>query len=137
MKETIIFFCVLVVLFFIGRFVINNRDKEVLQNCDYSYAYVTNKYEYGELAKGGKYGTGASLESIDFYYEINGQKYYDRCTIPRKTGIVKKGDKYLIVISKDDNEKFIVMFKYPIKDSADFKRYVKKFEQDRLQGQNN
>lgn len=133
MKETIIVLSVCIFLYFVVKIAFNKKDKEILKNCDYSCAYVTKKNEYGELAKGGKYGSGASVESIDFFYEIDGQKHYDRCAIPKKTGIVKEGDKYLILISKDDNKKHIVMFKYPINDSNDFKHYVKEFEQMRKQ----
>lgn len=128
MKETVIFFSVLVVLYFIGKYAINNRDKNTMQNCNYSYAQITKKYKYGELAKGDRYGIGGSLESVDFVYNIDGKKYYGRTSIPKEAGIIKIGDKYLIITNRDDNEKFIVMFKHPIKDSADFKRYVMELE---------
>jgi hypothetical protein len=131
MKETFIFFSVLVVLFFVGKFAINNRDKNTMQNCNYSYAQITKKYKYGELAKGERYGAGSSLASVDFIYNIDGRKYHGRTSIPKKAGVINTGDKYMIALNKNDNEKFIVMFNYPIKDSTDFKRYVKEFEEKR------
>lgn len=129
MKETIIFFSVLAVLFFIGKLAIENRDKNTMQNCNYSTAEITKKYEYGELSTGDRYGVGGSLESVDFLYNVNGEEYYGRTSIPKDAGFIKTGDKYLIITSKNDDEKYIVMFKYPIQDSVDFKRYVKEFEQ--------
>jgi len=131
MKETIIVLIACVLLYFVVSIAFDRKEKEIMKNCFYSYAYVTKKNEYGELAKGGRYGAGASVESIDFFYEIDGHKHYDRYAIPKKAGVVKKGDKYLMLISKDNSKRYVVMFKYPIKDSADFKRYVKEFEQMR------
>jgi hypothetical protein len=133
MKETVLVLIICVLLYFVVNFAFDKKDKEIMKNCFYSCAYVTKKNEYGELAKGGRYGAGASVESVDFFYEIDGQKYYDRCAIPKKSGVVKNGDKYLMLISKEDRAKYIVMFKYPIKDSTDFKRYVKEFEELRKQ----
>ena len=96
MKETVLVLIICVLLYFVVNFAFDKKDKEIMKNCFYSCAYVTKKNEYGELAKGGRYGAGASVESVDFFYEIDGQKYYDRCAIPKKSGVVKKDRKSVV-----------------------------------------
>ncbi len=132
LRETIIVLIVSIILYFVVTFAFDKKHEKIMKNCFYSYAYVTKVYKYGELSKGSRYN-GASLPMVDFYYEINGHKYYAKRTITNTVKVVEKGDKYLLIVSKEDIEKNILMFNYLIKDSVDFKRYVEEFEQRRKQ----
>jgi hypothetical protein len=45
----------------------------------------------------------------------------------------KLGSRFLVVYDAEDPQKSIIRLDYPIKDSADFKRYVQEFEEMRKQ----
>jgi hypothetical protein len=47
--------------------------------------------------------------------------------------LAKRNDKFLVLYDKGDPRKSIIRLDYPIRDSTDFKRYVKEFEQIRKQ----
>lgn len=82
--------------------------------------------------------------SIVFSYAIDSKNYKrgdSRCmedspkaaiafTDPDKA---RPGDKFLVLYDKEDPDRAVIRLDYPIKDSADFKRYVKEFEQMRKQ----
>lgn len=76
------------------------------------------------------HGGGHHLEY--FYYDEEGKYHSDSnvAVFPdkeqRKT--ISEGDKFFVVYNKDGS---LIFFEYPIKDSTDFQRYVKEFEERR------
>ncbi len=110
------------------------------------------KKETEEIMQKGEYTTGTVLvfssskptihapktvnqpgqaQSIKFEYFVDGKKYIhtyggNKGYVPSKG--VKIGQKYLVKYLKRDPHKSRMLFDYPIKDSADFSRYVNKFE---------
>lgn len=69
-----------------------------------------------------------------YYYDTQGQKHMEVNSkyMPSKDRrtLIKKGDSFLIFFNKKGAQ---ILFDHPIKDSTDFKRYVKEFEQLRKQ----
>jgi len=51
--------------------------------------------------------------------------------IPEQKSNIKNGDKFLVIYLLKEGS--LILFDYPIKDSTDFKRYVKEFEEMRKQ----
>jgi len=47
--------------------------------------------------------------------------------------ITKPGKKFLVIYDTENPKESIIRLDYPIKDSTDFRRYVKEFEQMRKQ----
>ena len=90
----------------IGSFIIFNNQL--------GRSYI-NKYEY-------------------FFYDDSGNKYYrgDSKKLPKgnfRKNIIE-GDQFLVIYDEDGSD---IYFDYPIKDSIDFRRYVKEFEEMRKQ----
>jgi len=78
------------------------------------------------------HGGGHHLEYS--YYDEDG-KYHSDSNVPifpnkEQRKIISKGDQFLVVYNSDGS---MIFFDRPIKDSADFERYVKEFEELRRQ----
>lgn len=114
----------------------------------YFFTKSTNKFE-GELIKNGKFaigtfkgysfspGTRGGNRSFQYFFYDNEEKYQNggatfKGKYPSKNQrkTLLKDDKFLIMYNLEGS---LILFDYPIKDSADFKRYVKEFEQMRKQ----
>ncbi len=129
MKDFIIAIIVFVVFVCVVKFVFYKKEVKMKENGSYSYAYVTKKYEYGELGKGGLYGVGTSLPMIDFSYRWDGKEYNSRHNLPRNNSSIKEGDTYLLLISNNDPSKVIVLFDYPINDSLNLSEQIRNYNE--------
>ena len=118
--------------FFIVKPHFDKKDREIIANREYSIAHVIKRYAYGEKAKGGNYGGGTSLESVDFSYKFKGQTLYANCPIDSENGFDKTLTDFLILIHKDDPGRFILLFDYPIKNKSDFERIISKYEKENI-----
>lgn len=108
----------------------DKKDKEIIDNREYSIAHILKRYDYAEKAKGGQYGNGTSLASVDFSYSHKGQDYEASCPINNENGYDKSIRDFLLLVDKDNPDKFILLFDYPINDKDDFQRVIKKYEKE-------
>ena len=74
----------------------------------------------------------ARPSKVRYTFVIKGQIYKDSQS-SRIPSEVKVGNKYFLLVNEEDYKKTEIFFNYPIKDSTDFKRYVKEFEEKRKQ----
>ena len=79
----------------------DKKDKEIVANREYSIAHISKRYGYGEKAKGGQYGVGTSLESVDFSYTHKGQTFNANCYIDSKNGFDTTVNDYLLLVDKN------------------------------------
>lgn len=91
--------------FAIGSFKEFNYTNTRIKEYDYSY------YNEDESCKLYKHGSGRLPNS-------------DQCEK------IKKGDRFLVIYNRNGSD---IYFKYPIKDSTDFRRYVQEIEEMRKQ----
>ena len=76
------------------------------------------------------------IPTVEYHFSLNGDTVvnkYDAYKADVPTDGVKEGEKYLVLYKKDNPAENRMFFKHPIKDSTDFMRYVKEFEQMRKQ----
>jgi hypothetical protein len=74
--------------------------------------------------------------AIEYHFNLNGETIvnkYDAYKADVPSGGIKEGEKYLVLYDKDNPTENRMFFSYPIRDSTDFKKYVKEFEQMRKQ----
>lgn len=100
----------------------------------------------GGIKQNGKYAIGTFKEfsmsfghaggrSLEYFYYDNLGKYQNSSNSnifpdKEKRKTILEGDQFLVVYNKDGS---MIFFECPIKDSTDFQRYVKEFEQKRKQ----
>jgi len=88
--------------------------------------------------------SNSSTYSISFNYSVNSKEYHGgdtRCFEDSSEAAdaftnkdkAKPGDKFLVLYNNEKPKKSIIRLDYPIRDSSDFKRYVKEFKQMRKQ----
>lgn len=100
---------------------------------DFAIGYI-DKYTFGS-------GRGSN-SGFDYHFSYNDKKYHyfndkgisygrESWKLPpsdeRKK--IMKGDMFLVMFDENGSR---LLFKYPIRDSADFKRYIKLIEQERV-----
>lgn len=110
----------------------DKKYREIIANREYSIAHVIKRYAYGEKAKGGQYGGGTSLESVDFSYTFKGQTFNANCHIDSENGFDKSVNDYLLLVDKDNPDKFILLFDYPVKNRDAFQEVITKYERDNI-----
>ena len=109
----------------------NRKEREdFLLKGDYSIGIISSK-------------SYSKPESISFLYIVNNveMKGGDTKFYMDKNAFVvfndkeksKPGSKFLVIYDVNNPKESIIRLDYPIKDSTDFKRYVKEFEQMRKQ----
>ena len=127
MIVNILFFAVMIIMFIILHKSTSDSKK--------------NRYNHGEFAIGYfiKYspsGPGASSGCHYYFYDDIGKRRssMQRRGQPAQSEIrkIKEGDQYLVLFNEDGSD---LLFDYPIKDSADFKKYVKEFTERRKNNQ--
>jgi len=118
--------------FFIVEPYFEKKDREIIANREYSIAHIIKRYGYGEKAKGGKYGGGNSLESVDFSYTFKGQVFKANCNIDSENGFDKTVNDYLLIVDKENPNRFILLFDYPIEDKNDFRDIITKYEEENI-----
>ncbi len=130
---------VIVILFIIGGLVIIHygKKKETRRR-----NFLKNEGEFSIGVFGYRTFDNGTLHSVTFSYVVMGEKYkrsdmfcyYDSSKASDAFDdkrLAKEDDKFLVLYDKKNPKEAIIRLDYPIKDSADFKRYVKKFEQMR------
>jgi len=127
MIVNILFFAVMIILFIILHKSTSDSEK--------------NRHNHGEFSIGFfiKYspsGPGTSGGCRYYFYDGNGSRrssmqHRDQ---PAQSEIkkIKEGDQYLVLYNDDGSD---MLFDYPIKDSADFEKYVKEFTERRENNQ--
>ena len=118
--------------FFSCREKILNERIEFINNSEPSIGKI--KY-FVYSRNGNSYVTFSYIVDNTEYEGIDGNCDIDSKEAGSKFYNVKKGEKYLVFYKQDNPEKSIIRLDYPIKDSTDFKRYVKEFEQMRKEKQ--
>lgn len=106
------------------------KRKDFLLNGDYSIGVISSK-------------SYSKPESVSFLYNVNNveikggdTKFYldkNAFEVFNDKEKSKPGKKFLVIYDANNPKKSIIRLDYPIKDSTDFKRYVKEFEQMRKQ----
>ncbi len=92
----------------------------------------------------GRVGSNGRTYSISFSYVVEGEKLKNgdtNCPLdsPKAADAfadkkkAKRLDKFLVLYNEVNPKESIIRLDYPVKDSADFKRYVKEFERMRKQ----
>ena len=122
----ILFLC----YFLIVKPYFEKKDREIIANREYSIAHVLKSYAYGEKSMGGQYGNGTSLASVDFSYTFKGRMYKASCPLGRNSEFDKAVYDYLLIVDKDNPERFILKFDYPIINRNDFQEVIKKYERE-------
>lgn len=100
---------------------------------DFAIGYI-DKYTYG-------FGRGSS-RGFDYHFSFNDKKYHyfndkgisygrESWKLPpsNERKKIMKGDMFLVMFDENGSR---LLFKYPIRDSADFKRYKELIEQERV-----
>lgn len=102
--------------------------KKLLANASYSIGEVS-KYFPRKMKVFN--GTGRDAK-IEYHFIADAKEYIKKYTasvakVPDEG--VSIGEKFLVLYLKDNPEESRMFFDYPVKDSIDFKRYVKEFEE--------
>ena len=106
-------------------------NKRILNNGEFTIGEVTfySSSKPGFIVPRGT-GSTAKPTEVSIKYKIDNTTYKYRYN--KGPGIkhipdaaVRKGEKYLVIYNKNNPNKSRMLFKYPIKDSGDFERYVK------------
>jgi hypothetical protein len=111
------------------------------------FVRIQNKTTYKYFEKHGCFTIGTVIEyyartigpgsnspaSIKFFFKINGIDYYSQSDydIPDTNG-PEEGEKFLCVYLPNYTDKCILLMKYPIKDSIDYKHYIEGFRRHPL-----
>lgn len=101
--------------------------KKLLANASYSIGEVSKYFPQKMRILN---GTGKSA-NVEYHFMANAKEYINKyeasdAKVPDEG--VSVGEKFLVLYLKDNPEESRMFFDYPVKDSTDFKRYVKEFE---------
>jgi len=101
-------------------------------------------FAIGEFTDRSYYSSNGMVNSIGYSFAINSKKFRggdnncgwdsreaSNAFIDKKKADV--GDKFLVLYDLKNPKRSIIRLDYPIKDSSDFKKYVKEFEEMRKQ----
>ena len=122
-----------IILFFLLRSQKQEQER-LINNREFTIGEVTfySSSKPGFIIPKGS-GSTPKPSNVFFEYKINDTSYEMRYSsgpgishIP-DTGIYE-GEKYLVIYDKKNPSKSRMLFKYPIKDSSDFERYVKELK---------
>ncbi len=84
-----------------------------------SYGDATGGFQSGAIESSPK------MSQVNYSYIINNKKFEDfDYGVPK----VKEGDRFLVVYYIKNQQKSLILFNYPIKDSTDYKRYMDEFK---------
>lgn len=134
-------FIILFIGFLIGGFFLiqsgSKKDKKKRERLALTGGFAIGNYEGRSMSNNRTYSIAYTylvdsneLRGGDGHCYDDSSKAAEVFTDPQKT---KTGDKFLVLYNKDKPKESIIRLDYPIKDSTDFKRYVKEFEQMRKQ----
>ena len=108
------------------------NDEARFQNGDFAIGYI-DKFTFG-LGKGSSTGYYYHFSYNDkkyHYFNDQGVSYdLESWQVPsrKERKKIKVGDMFLVIFDENGSRLF---YKYPIKDSADFRRYIKQIEIER------
>jgi hypothetical protein len=122
----LIFITFVVIVLFILKINDQRRTKLLTMNGIYSIAKIELRSHY---RAGGNTGSSKSSK-VEYSFLINKKCYEDSHSAGIPTG-VNKGNKYFLLVDKNDFTKTEIFFDRPINDSLDFERYVKEFDKIR------
>ena len=126
MKELLVIGITALIALSIFRFYENKRNANILNNSYYSIGTIIS-YRHFETSK-----FQSQSAKIVYTYKYDGKDYKDTYTNHIPSGI-EIGSHYFIVVNEKYLTKTIIYLDYPIKDTTDFIRYVKEFEEIRKQ----
>jgi hypothetical protein len=130
-RNLLIYFLVLVISFIALR-IISKHDKNENINIFNNAAYSIGKIIfYSKTKKPGILGQQGSSADVRYIFEVEDQKFETYYTA-RQFNIPdinqRPGDMFVVIFSKIDPRNNRMLFGYPIKDSADYTRYVLQFK---------
>ncbi|MBN2639140.1 MAG: hypothetical protein JXR65_08645 [Bacteroidales bacterium] len=132
-KKLLIFLLLLGVFLFLNK-ISKDETIRIFRNGKYTVGTVTDYF----LASGSVISPVTSQPMspprIKYSFTVDGKEYittYDALTSKVPFDEVSTGSKYLVIYLPENPKKSRMLFNYPIKDSADFKRCVKMFEMTR------
>jgi len=134
---------ILIVILGIGAIIFVKYSDRRSKN-EREYLKFNGAFAIGEFTDRSYYSTNGRVSSVGFEYVVNSKKTTGadtRCwqDSPKASEVYiddKKadvGDKFLVLYDLNKPKKSIIRLDYPIKDSSDFKKYVKEFEEMRKQ----
>lgn len=123
-----IIFIVVIILYNIRTKEKEEYQEKLLANAYYSIGEVS-KYFPRKMRIFNNTGRSANVE---YHFMANAKEYTNKYTasdakVPDEG--VSVGERFLVLYLKDNPEESRMFFEYPVKDSIDFKRYVKEFEE--------
>jgi hypothetical protein len=125
-KGFLIFISFCVIVFLIAKWNDGRRIAHLSKGGLYSIATIDS---YTHFIAGNRTGSSKSAE-VEYSFQIGDKYFKDSHSAGIPKG-VKEGKRYFLLIDKEDFRKTEIFFDRPIKDSTDFQRYVKEFEERR------
>ena len=119
----IIFLTVLLIGVFIYRRSNNIDEKEIMKNGELAIGVVDAVGQVGWYSNG----------NIRFSFYSDNQKIIKPLSSEPVNIKVQREERYLVIYLPSNKKKALMLYGYPIKDSSDFKQYVKEFKQKRKQ----
>jgi len=124
--------------FFLLKGVSRNETKLIISNGDFT---IGKLIEYSQrsgtvITPNNTVNQPGNPPFIKFKYTAKNIEYmnrYDANTYKIPYNKIKEGAEYLVVYYNKNPQKSRMLFEYPIKDSTDFKKSVKEFEEMRKQ----
>lgn len=135
---------VIIIVFVIGGIVFVNSGQKKRSN---QRVFLNRNGSFGIGVFEGRVGSNGRTYSISFSYVVRGETFKNGDTdcpldSPKSAAAfadrkkAKRLDKFLVLYNEECPKESIIRLDYPIKDSTDFKRYVKEFERMRKQKAN-
>lgn len=110
-----------ITILILGRIDWSKNCDKLLENCDYSIGCVT------VLTSTPKFPS-AKYKNTVLNKEYNSAIFSSFYRMPEN---VNEGEKFLVAYDKLDYYKRLILFKYPIKDSSDFIKYIKELNNNK------
>ncbi|PZF72731.1 hypothetical protein [Taibaiella soli] len=103
------------------------KRKEILNDPAYAIGIVT---KYNKANNPGSSSRGSYPSGVSYKFYLGSSTYtrsYNDGTYNVPESGVNIGDQYMVIYEKDKPKNSIMLFHYPVKDSADFNNYVSEF----------
>ena len=123
-----IFISFLVIVFIILKWNDDKRIAHLSKDGLYSIATIDS---YSHFIAATRTGSSKSAE-VEYSFQI-GDKYFKDTQSAGIPSGVEEGKRYFLLVNKEGFQKTKILFDRQIKDSTDFQRYVKEFEELRKQ----
>ena len=103
------------------RLLINKDDQEIMKKGEFAIGTVVRISETGWYSRA----------NVSFSFYCDTQKIVKPLSKYPSNIKVQRDKRFLVAYLPNNQKKAIMLFDYPIKDSADFKRYLKEFERNK------